>query len=410
MTAQEILAAAGVAYVKTNSGKYTTSCPNCGKGYCNVKIDNKGVQFYCRDCEKGGGGFYEEYSGGAAATLPIKDVYDYTDERGNLLFQAIRFDTTDPDKRFRQRRDPDQRPWSIKGCRLVPFKLHLLVHEIAAGRTIYIVEGEKDALTLRKHGLAATCNAMGAGKWREEWGKIFDGADVVIVGDHDEPGRRHVQDVARKLKGHARRIRVLDLATIWPDIEESQDVSDWFAAGGTVEQLEAAIAALEPWQDGNGHDATPPWEEERHGNDDGRGDEDKIAALVELSSIAYQRRRRQAAQDLGITVEALDKLVRQRRVKIEEESAALPHWAVEPWGEPVDSATLLDAIEAMFRRYIVLPEGAAQALALWVLHAWTFDAGDISPFLVLISPTKRCGKTNTLIVLLYLTPRSELVD
>ena len=58
----------------------------------------------------------------------------------------------------------------------------------------------------------------------------------------------------------------------------------------------------------------------------------------------------------------------------------------------------------------MLPEGADVALALWVLHAWTFDAGDISPFLVLVSPTKRCGKTSTLIILFYLTPRSELAS
>src|SRR6266540_6801256 len=38
----------------------------------------------------------------------------------------------------------------------------------------------------------------------------------------------------------------------------------------------------------------------------------------------------------------------------------------------------------------------------------TYDAGDISPFLVLVSPTHRCGKTSTMIVLQYLTPRSEI--
>ena len=68
--------------------------------------------------------------------------------------------------------------------------------------------------------------------------------------------------------------------------------------------------------------------------------------------------------------------------------------------KPVDGAALLDAIERMFRRYIVLPKGRDSGLALWVLHAWTMDAGDISPFMVLVSPTKRCGKTSVLIVLL----------
>ena len=106
----------------------------------------------------------------------------------------------------------------------------------------------------------------------------------------------------------------------------------------------------------------------------------------------------------------LDKLVRDARVEAEEAEFALPHWNVEPWNAEVSGAKLLDDIEKEFRRYIVLPDGAGEALALWTLHAWTTDAGDISPFLVLVSPTKRCGKTNVLIILLYLTPRSELAS
>jgi hypothetical protein len=61
-------------------------------------------------------------------------------------------------------------------------------------------------------------------------------------------------------------------------------------------------------------------------------------------------------------------------------------------------------------RILICPEAssAQNALPLWVLHAWTMDAGDISPLMVLVSPTKRCGKTSVLIVLYFLTPRSEL--
>jgi Protein of unknown function (DUF3631) len=133
-----------------------------------------------------------------------------------------------------------------------------------------------------------------------------------------------------------------------------------------------------------------------------------VAALAELSELAYQKRRTQAALEMGIPVGALDKLVRKCRARFEEAAAAPPHWHVEPWDEPVDGAALLADIEAVFRRYIVMPRGGGEAFALWTLHAWTMDAGDISPFLVLVSPTKRCGKTSVLIILLYLTPRSEL--
>jgi Protein of unknown function (DUF3631) len=135
-----------------------------------------------------------------------------------------------------------------------------------------------------------------------------------------------------------------------------------------------------------------------------------IYELSKLTEVAYQRRRKDAARKLSMRVDVLDKIIRQARTQAQQDAAGLPHWSVEPWDSAVAGDKLLDAIETMFRRYIVLPKGAAEALALWTLHAWTADAGDISPFLVLISPTKRCGKTSVLIVMLYLTPRSELAS
>jgi putative DNA primase/helicase len=135
-----------------------------------------------------------------------------------------------------------------------------------------------------------------------------------------------------------------------------------------------------------------------------------IGELARMSELAYQGRRAESAARLGIRVAVLDKLVRQGRSHREDEQAALPHWNVEPWDAEISGTELLEDIERAFRRYIVLPAGAGVALALWTLHAWTVDAGDISPFLVLVSPTKRCGKTSALIVLYYLTPKSELAS
>jgi putative DNA primase/helicase len=110
--------------------------------------------------------------------------------------------------------------------------------------------------------------------------------------------------------------------------------------------------------------------------------------------------------DLGLP--RLASVVKGRRAATEDENAALPHWNVEPSAEPVDGAALLNNLRRVFRRYVVLPKGADIALPLWVVHTWTMDAGDISPLLVLVSPTKRCGKTSVLILLYFLTPRSEL--
>jgi putative DNA primase/helicase len=137
----------------------------------------------------------------------------------------------------------------------------------------------------------------------------------------------------------------------------------------------------------------------------------EIARLALLPRSLYETERTAAAKQLGMRASVLDSLVKEQRADAEKDDADLPHWHVRPWSDDqVDGAALLDAIERIFRAHIVLPLGASKALALWVMHAWTYHAGDISPFLVLSSPTKRCGKTNTLILLLYLTPRSELAS
>jgi putative DNA primase/helicase len=103
-----------------------------------------------------------------------------------------------------------------------------------------------------------------------------------------------------------------------------------------------------------------------------------------------------------------DERVAAAAPKDADEKVGPVHWKVEPWPEPVDGAELLDRLRAVFRRHIMLPSGADIALPLWVMHAWTHDACEISPILCLTSPTKRCGKTSVMILLTFLTPRSEL--
>jgi putative DNA primase/helicase len=144
--------------------------------------------------------------------------------------------------------------------------------------------------------------------------------------------------------------------------------------------------------------------------DNDNSEPNAIDRLARLPAIEYDRQREDAARRLGVRVGTIDKMVRKKQALAEDETASLPHWKVEPSPEPVDGAALLDSLREVFRRYIVLPKGADIALPLWVLHAWTMDAGEISPFMVLVSPTKRCGKTSVLIVLYYLTPRSELAS
>jgi putative DNA primase/helicase len=136
---------------------------------------------------------------------------------------------------------------------------------------------------------------------------------------------------------------------------------------------------------------------------------EELARLARLPPLEYDRQRAKIAERLGVRVATLDKVIRKMWAT-DKDDGALPHWTVEPSSQPVDGAALLYKLRQVFRHFIFLPKGADVALPLWVLHAWTYDAGDVSPFMVLLSPTKRCGKTSVMILLQYLTPRSELAS
>lgn len=166
--------------------------------------------------------------------------YDYTDEAGTLLFQALRF----VPKGFMQRRPDGAGGWlySLAGCRRVLYRLPKVVEAVQSGRVVFIVEGEKDVHSLEALGFVATCNPMGAGSWKGEYSDSLLGALVVILPDNDEPGREHARDVARSLWGKAKEIR---LATL-PGLPEKGDVSDWIKAGGTAEDMKRIVGATPP--------------------------------------------------------------------------------------------------------------------------------------------------------------------
>jgi Protein of unknown function (DUF3631) len=67
----------------------------------------------------------------------------------------------------------------------------------------------------------------------------------------------------------------------------------------------------------------------------------------------------------------------------------------DPWPEAVDGAALLDELADTYRRFVSLPDGGAEALALWIVLTYALEAFEVAPILALCSPLKRCGKTTT---------------
>jgi len=133
-----------------------------------------------------------------------------------------------------------------------------------------------------------------------------------------------------------------------------------------------------------------------------------VARLAKLPPLEYDLFRKKEAERLGVRTVTLDAEVAAERGESADDDAGggglqLPE--PEPWPEPVDGAQLLGDMVAVLHRYLALPEGAAEAMSLWVLHSHCLDAAQISPRLAFTSPTKRCGKSTALSLLTYLVPR-----
>lgn len=128
-------------------------------------------------------------------------------------------------------------------------------------------------------------------------------------------------------------------------------------------------------------------------------DKATLASVINMSDMDYDRNRIKIAKKLGCRVVTLDKHRKNGGDKAEETSCLYLSEA-EPCANPVNGAELLDEIVAFIKDYLVLPEGAARATALWVIHTYSYDAEWISPLLFVTSPTKRCGKSTLVNMLL----------
>jgi hypothetical protein len=137
---------------------------------------------------------------------------------------------------------------------------------IEAEQTIYVVEGEKDADNLWRRGLAATTNAHGAAKpgdkpkWKRSHSAQLAGADLVILNDNDPQGVAHAAVAAKLSAGVAKSVRRLVTGEFWKDAPDGGDISDWFDAGHSAEELTALATGApleepEPPRERLG----PPW-------------------------------------------------------------------------------------------------------------------------------------------------------
>jgi len=223
---------------KKVGSQWMAICPKHEDIKPSLSIEEEKEVFHCFGCEWSGKTLQTDQhpeestrNNGVNHKKDIEATYNYTDEKGHLLYQVIR----QKGKRFCQRRPDGQDGWiyKLQGIRRVLYNLPEIARDSRKDETIFVVEGEKDSDNLKSLGFLSTTNSGGAGKWQNDFNKCFAGREVVIIPDNDPQGKAHAEKVAKSLSNCATSIKILDL----PGIPEKGDVSDWLEKGGTKEGL-----------------------------------------------------------------------------------------------------------------------------------------------------------------------------
>ena len=186
------------------------------------------------------------------STPVLEHEWIYTDEDGISLYIKQRFKTFDSKgKTYKTLRVmPDgSRVGKLGDCRLVPYKLPDLQQATAAGRVVYITEGEKAADALGSLGVVATTSHAGAGGWNEELNQYFKDANVVIVPDNDLVGWHYAQKVTEALIPFAKSIRVLDLNLSNPKEDAYEWVNRYDGSRTLLAQIAKACPVVESLTD-----------------------------------------------------------------------------------------------------------------------------------------------------------------
>ena len=234
---------------------------------------------------------------------------------------------------------------------------------------------------------------------KADWSALA-GRAITVWPDHDEEGVSYATDLARlALAAGAALVAVV---TVPEDFPRKWDLADDLPPGWDEDGLRGLLMDTSAMGAENQPTEPPPTSED-HLDDDA-----EITRMAALPPLAYEREREAVAKRMKVRTATLDKLVNAGRAVTTDtkgQGRALELPSPDPWPTPVDGAALLSEMTATVRRYVVMEEGAAEAVALWVVHAHALQAFTISPRLGITSPEKGCGKTTCLDVVACMVPR-----
>ena len=139
--------------------------------------------------------FTNDNSGHTKSYDQKEKTYFYYDKAGVQIAKKVCYSYSDISKSFCWFH-LENNEW-VKGLNGINVLLYNLPSLLNATETVYIVEGEKDADSLRQMGYIATTPPHGAGyKWNaKNYNKFFKNKDVVVLADNDDIGRNHAKEL-----------------------------------------------------------------------------------------------------------------------------------------------------------------------------------------------------------------------
>lgn len=239
---------------------------------------------------------------------------------------------------------------------------------------ILIVEGEKCADTSVDGFILTTWPGGAMALKKADWEPLKNRV-VYIWPDNDDAGMKAAHEIEKFLP-HA---KVLKIPEGKPD--------GWDIADATPEEIQEVLGSAD----------RPETEEE-------------LRQIIErLTEFEFEKAIKDLAKRTGLT----EGYLRRVRKEISKDGTGSNGRAsmesyfenIEPAEEAQEGGELLDEIKKMIQRFVVMRNTEAVAVTLWVVLTYLTDSVFVLPLLLILSPTKRCGKSTLLEVLARLVYR-----
>ena len=169
----------------------------------------------------------------------IEGIYNYVSINGSYAFTKIRLEGK---KIIYGKLQNDRFTYGLghdvgrKSYKAIYGSLQAINKAIAENKPVFVPEGEKDADTLIKQGYTAFAYG-GVNDWQSDFATLVQGADVYILADNDEAGKRVAETIQNDIKTVAKSSKII---VPMPDIPKA-DITDYFSAGHSKQEFEKML-------------------------------------------------------------------------------------------------------------------------------------------------------------------------